>query len=69
MEQKELLDTLELIQISHSRLMNVYNSGVCSKNLEQLVNLIESINNLNIAKNTLEKNLISTNNTSETPEM
>ena len=69
MEQKALLDTLELIKISHSRLMNVYNSGVCSKNLEQLSNLIESINNLNIAKNTLEKNLISTTNISETPEM
>ena len=64
MEQKELLDTLELIKISHSRLMNVYNSGVCSKNLEQLANLIESINNLNIAKNTLEKII-----TPETPEL
>ena len=69
MEQKELLDTLELIKTSHSRLMNVYNSGVCSKNLEQLSNLIESINNLNIAQNTLEKNLISTTNISETLEM
>ena len=69
MEQKKLLDTLDLIKISHTRLMQVYNSGVCYNNPEQLVNVIESINNLNIAQKTLEEILTNLTTPSETPEL
>ena len=69
MEQKKLLDTLDLTNTSHARLMKIYNSGVCSNNYSQLANLIESINNLSIVKQTLEQALANHTTTSEAPEL
>lgn len=69
MKGKKLSDILKLIEISDSRLTEVYNSGVCSEDYPQLVNLIESIYNLRVAYKELNEELANNTKTNETPEM